>query len=313
MSQNPANQYSPEKPGMIVILNARSGTAARFKDLEPRIAELFRAVGLNAEIISVAGKDVNAAAKQAVSGHHETIVAAGGDGTVSAVAAEVAGTKKKVLGVLPLGTLNHFAKDLHLPLNLEGAVRTIAERNITTVDVGEVNGRVFINNSSLGIYPHIVHRRIVEQMRLRIGKWPAFIWASMRAFRRFPFLDLRIEVKGTELRRETPFLFVGNNEYEMTGFRIGARKRLDAGKLGLYLTRRVGRWGLIRLAVRALLGQLSQQKDFEAYMVDEAFVEAHRRLILVAADGEVRWMELPLQYRSRPGALRVIAPRNHAR
>jgi diacylglycerol kinase family enzyme len=312
MSQNPANQYSPEKPGMIVILNARSGTAARFKDLEPRIAELFGAAGLNAEIILVAGKDVNAAAKQAVAENHETIVAGGGDGTVSSVAAEVAGTER-TLGVLPLGTLNHFAKDLHLPLNLADAVRTIAERNIRSVDVGEVNGRVFINNSSLGIYPHIVHRRIVEQMRLRIGKWPAFIWASMHAFRRFPFFDLRIEVKGRALRYETAFLFVGNNEYEMTGFRIGARKRLDAGKLGLYLTHRIGRWGLIRLAVRALLGHLSQQKDFEAYLVDEAFVEAHRRLILVAADGEVRWMELPLQYRSRPGALRVIAPRNQAR
>jgi diacylglycerol kinase family enzyme len=297
---------------MVVILNARAGTVARSGDLQAMIVELFRAVGLNTEIISVGGKDVNAAAKQAVSGHHETIVAAGGDGTVSTVAAEVAGTEK-VLGVLPLGTLNHFAKDLHLPLNLQSAVRTIAERNITTVDVGEVNGRVFINNSSLGIYPHIVHRRIVEQMRLRIGKWPAFIWASMRAFRRFPFLDLRIEFKGEMLRRKTPFLFIGNNEYEMTGFRIGARKRIDAGKLCLYLTHRVGRWGLIRLAVRALLGHLSQQKDFETYLVDEAFVEADRHLILVAADGEVRWMELPLHYRSRPGVLRVITPRNHAR
>jgi diacylglycerol kinase family enzyme len=296
---------------MVVILNARAGTVARSGDLQAMIVELFRAVGLNTEIISVGGKDVNAAAKQAVSGHHETIVAAGGDGTVSTVAAEVAGTEK-VLGVLPLGTLNHFAKDLHLPLNLQSAVRTIAERNITTVDVGEVNGRVFINNSSLGIYPHIVHRRIVEQMRLRIGKWPAFIWASMRAFRRFPFLDLRIEFKGEMLRRKTPFLFIGNNEYEMTGFRIGARKRIDAGKLCLYLTHRVGRWGLIRLAVRALLGHLSQQKDFETYLVDEAFVEADRHLILVAADGEVRWMELPLHYRSRPGVLRVITPRNHA-
>ena len=295
---------------MVVILNARAGAAARSGNLQAMIVELFRAVGLKAEIILVAGKDVNAAAKQAVSGHHETIVAAGGDGTVSAVAAEVAGTKKKVLGVLPLGTLNHFAKDLHLPLDLEGAVRTIAERNIRSVDVGEVNGRVFINNSSLGIYPHIVHRRIVEQMRLRIGKWPAFISASMRSFRRFPFLDLRVEFKGETLRRKTPFLFIGNNEYEMTGFRIGARKRIDAGKLCLYLTHRVGRWGLIRLAVRALLGHLSQQKDFEAYLVDEAFVEAHRHLILVAADGEVRWMELPLHYRSRPGALRVIAPRS---
>jgi diacylglycerol kinase family enzyme len=294
---------------MIVILNARAGKAAMSGNLQSRIAELFAAAALNAEIVSVVGKDMSAAAKQAVAENHETIVAAGGDGTVNTVAAEVAGTGK-MLGVLPLGTLNHFAKDLHLPLDLEGAVRTIVERNIATVDVGEVNGRVFVNNSSLGIYPHIVHRRVAEQMRMRVGKRPAYIWATMHAFRRFPFLDLRIEVEGKTLRRETPFLFVGNNEYEMTGFRIGARRRLDAGKLGLYLTHRSGRWGLIRVALRALLGHLSQEKDFEAYLVDEAFVEARRHLILVATDGEVKWMESPLHYRSRPGDLRVIVRRN---
>ena len=294
---------------MIVILNAHAGKAAKSGNLQTRIAELFGAAGLNAEIISVAGKDMSAAAKQAVAENHETLVAGGGDGTVNTVTGEVAGTER-ILGVLPLGTLNHFARDLHLPLDLEGAVRTIVERNIATVDVGEVNGRVFVNNSSLGIYPHIVHRRVTEQMRMRMGKRPAYIWATMHAFRRFPFLDLRIKVGGKTSRRETPFLFVGNNEYEMTGFRIAARRRLDAGKLGLYLTHRVGRWGLIRVALRALLGHLSQEKDFEAYLVDEAFVEARRHLILVATDGEVKWMESPLHYRSRPGDLRVIVPRN---
>ena len=206
---------------MIVILNAHAGTVARSANPQSKIADLFGAAGLNIEIISVAGKDMSVAAKRAVAKNHETIVAAGGDGTVNTVAAEVAGTEK-TLGVLPLGTLNHFAKDLHLSLDLEAAVRTIAEGNIASVDVGEVNGRVFVNNSSLGIYPHIVHRRVVEQMRLRIGKRPAYIWATMHAFRRFPFLDLRIEVEGKTLKRETPFLFVGNNEYELTGFRIGA-------------------------------------------------------------------------------------------
>jgi diacylglycerol kinase family enzyme len=294
---------------MIVILNAHAGTAGKSRNLQSRITELFGAAGLNAEIISVGRKEMSAAAKRAVAENHETIVAAGGDGTVNTVAAEVAGTEK-ILGVLPVGTLNHFAKDLHLPLDLEGAVRTIVERNIASVDVGEVNGRVFVNNSSLGIYPHIVHRRAVEQMRLRIGKRPAYVWATMHAFRRFPFLDLRIEVEGKTLKRQTPFLFVGNNEYEMTGFRIGARRRLDAGKLGLYLTHRVGRWGMIRVALRALLGHLNQEKDFEAYLVYEAFVEAPRHLILVATDGEVKWMESPLHYRSRRSDLRVIVRRN---
>ena len=255
-------------------------------------------------------KDITALAREAMSGDEDTIVAGGGDGTVSSIAAVVAGTEK-IMGVLPLGTLNHFAKDLHIPLKLEAAVRTIVDLHVKPVDVGEVNGRVFVNNSSLGIYPHIVHRRVVEQMRLRMGKWPAFVWAAMHAFRRFPFLDLCVEVEGKTLRRQTAFLFVGNNEYDMTGFRIGARRHLDTGRLGLYLTHRAGRWGLIRLAVRALLGHLNQEKDFKEYLVEEALIETRRRLVLVAADGEVKWMESPLHYRSRPRALRVIVPRSY--
>jgi diacylglycerol kinase family enzyme len=296
---------------MVIILNARAGSVlGKHADLQSKIAALFGVAGINPKIIAADGtKDLTALARDAVTGNEDTIVAAGGDGTVSSVAAVLAGSER-TFGVLPLGTLNHFAKDLHIPLDLSGAVRTIIDRHVTAVDVGEVNGRVFVNNSSLGIYPHIVHRRVVEQVRLKLGKWSAFAWATMHAFRQFPFLDLSIEVEGKKLERKTAFLFVGNNKYEITGFRIGARRRLDTGKLGLYLTHRAGRWGLIRLALRALLARLNQEKDFEEYLVPEAFIDARRKVVLVAADGEVKWMESPLHYRSRPGALRVIVPRN---
>jgi diacylglycerol kinase family enzyme len=293
---------------MIVIINRGAGSASQIADLKSKIADSFAAAGQRAEIIDAAGKDMSAAAKQAVAGNQDVIVAGGGDGTISTVAAEVAGSDK-ILGVLPLGTLNHFAKDLHIPLDLNDAVRTIVDQNVVTIDVGEVNGRIFINNSSLGIYPHIVHQRDAKRARMRMGKWPAFVWSALAVFRRFPFLDLRLEVEGKTLRRQTAFLFIGNNQYEMTGFRIGGRSRVDSGKLGLYLAHRVGRWGLLRLALRALLGHLSQEKDFETYAVPEAFVETRRQTVLVATDGEVRWMDSPLRYRSRPGALRVIVPR----
>src|SRR4051812_27622147 len=117
---------------MIVILNARAGDVAKSGNLQSMIAGLFNAAGLDAEVISVAGKEMTAAVRKAVGGDHEIIVAAGGDGTVSTVAAELVGTEK-ILGVLPVGTLNHFAKDLHLPLYLEGAVRTIVRRHVASV------------------------------------------------------------------------------------------------------------------------------------------------------------------------------------
>ena len=295
---------------MIVILNRAAGTSdAGAQELDDKIAQLFARHGRQLRIMHPdENADLSALAKQAAESDETTIVAGGGDGTVSAVASALARTDK-VLGVLPLGTLNHFAKDLAIPLELAAAVDTIVSGHVAHVDLGEVNGRTFINNSSLGIYPAIVANREAQQEQLSRGKWPAFVWATLRAFRRFPFLHLRITVEERQLDRRTAFLFVGNNEYQMAGFNLGTRPCLDAGKLGLYLTHRTGRLGLFRLALRALLGRLEQAEDFEAFCVTEAAIETRHARLLVATDGEVRWMTTPLHYQIRPAALRVLVPR----
>jgi diacylglycerol kinase family enzyme len=235
------------------------------------------------------------------------VVAAGGDGTISAVASHLVGSGK-TLGVLPIGTLNHFAKDLRIPLDLPTAVHTTVHGRVMPVDAAEVNGRVFINNSSLGLYPQIVSKREEQQERLGRGKWPAFLWATLHALRRFPFLDLRLVLEGKHLARRTAFLFVGNNEYQIAGFNLGARECVDRGNLGLYLTHRTGRLGLFRLGLHALFGRVDQAEDFEAFCVKEARIETRKRRLLVACDGEVAWMKSPLHYRSLQNALRVLVP-----
>lgn len=217
------------------------------------------------------------------------------------------------LGVLPLGTLNHFAKDLRIPTDLEAAAQTILDGSVASVDVGEVNGRVFLNNSSLGLYPQIVRYRMIQQARLGIGKWPAFVWAAFMVFRRYPFLSLRLIVEGKEIRRSTPFVFIGNNEYEIERLDIGTRACLNAGLLSLYWTRRTGRLGLLGLAVRALLGRLREADDFEALCTSEAWIEARRPRLRVAKDGEVSMLNTPLHYRIRHKALRVIVPAERPR
>jgi diacylglycerol kinase family enzyme len=294
---------------MIVILNAGAGPQPNsLPALRSRIATAFGAAAVDAEIIDVhRSESLQTAVHKALGTTDDTIVAAGGDGSVSAVAGQLAGTDK-ILGVLPLGTLNHFAKDAGIPLPLEEAVRALASRHTELVDVAEVNGRVFINNSSLGIYPRIVVHRDNLQQQLNRGKWSAFGWATLRALRRYPFLRLRVCVEGQELNRKTAFLFVGNNEYHMSGFRIGARSRLKSGTLGLYLTHRTGRFGLLRLALRALFGRLNQAKDFDTFSVEEAIIDSRHERLLVATDGEVSLMQPPLHYRSRPRSLRVIIP-----
>jgi diacylglycerol kinase family enzyme len=293
---------------MFIILNAGArSVAGNPGKTRMKIAELFRSAGAHPQIIVATGSEVAALARKAVAGNEETIVAGGGDGTVGTVAGELAGTGIK-LGVLPLGTFNHFARDLGLTLHLENAVRVVVDHHSVGIDVAEVNGRVFVNNSGLGIYPHIVALREAEQHRLKRGKLRALVSATLHVARRLQFLDVRIIGRGRELVRKTPFIFIGNNEYQMTGFDIGRRARLNAAVLSLYLTHRTGWLGLLRLATAALFRRLNQAKNFEKYSVEEVFIQSPSSPVLVATDGEINWMESPLHYRVRPNALRVIAP-----
>src|SRR4030095_15170061 len=140
-----------------VLLNARAG-AAGTGNVEACLRDAFAARGFEAKlIVPEPGSDLIEVVRRQINGA-SVAVAAGGDGTVNAVAAAVIGTPTR-MGVIPLGTLNHFAKDLAIPLEIERAVDTIAGGRVVAIDVGEVNGRVFVNNSSLGLYASLVQAR----------------------------------------------------------------------------------------------------------------------------------------------------------
>src|SRR5688572_26255591 len=194
-----------------VIINAHSGTDEK-QDVQRRLNEAFVAHGIEARLsLADAGAKVVELAQRAARSDADIIVAGGGDGTINAVAS-AALESGKTLGLLPFGTMNHFAKDLHIPLDLDRAIQTIVAGNVINVDVGEVNGRIFVNNSSLGLYPSIVRER-QKQERLGWGKWPAYVWAAFAVLRRYPFLDIRLNVDEKEFITRTPFVFIGNNEY----------------------------------------------------------------------------------------------------
>ena len=290
-----------------VIINANAG-AGHDDHAATELREKFRARGCEAAVtLAKSGQEMAAAARKALDDGVATVVAGGGDGTINAVASILAGSGV-AFGVLPLGTLNHFAKDLAIPLLLDDAIRNVAEGRPVKVDVGQVNDKIFLNNSSLGLYPDIVRDREKQQRRLGRGKWPAAAWATIAALRRYPFLSLRLTVDGAMHARRTPFVFIGNNEYTMHGLAIGARERLDGGKLSLYVAQRPGRLGLIRFAYRALCGRLAQERDFDVLLSDKLDIETHHRHLRVATDGEVHIMTTPLHYRIMPAALTVIVP-----
>jgi diacylglycerol kinase family enzyme len=289
-----------------VVLNASSGNGTAPKTAE-RLKEIFAEAGREARItLATAGKEINAAMRRAVEAGCEALVAGGGDGTINCGASAVVG-RGIPLGVLPLGTLNHFAKDLGIPLDLDEAAKVVLEGVVCKVDVGEVNGRIFLNNSSLGVYPAIV--RLREKYRATLsGKWIAALWAGLTVLRRRPFMAVRIVAEGEAIVRRTPLVLVGNNEYQMSGIHAGSRESLARGQLALYVLNAEQRPGLLRLAWEVLLKGAERVKEVDLITVEEATVETRRRRLQVAADGEVFTLDAPLNYRIKPGALRVYVP-----
>jgi diacylglycerol kinase family enzyme len=289
-----------------VVLNASSGngTAAKAAD---RLREIFGAAGREARItLARDGGELTAAMRRAVEDGCDTLVAGGGDGTINCGASAVV-ARRVPLGVLPLGTLNHFAKDVGIPLDLEEAARVVLDGIVCDMDVGEVNGRVFLNNSSLGVYPAIVRLRERYQTKVR-GKWIAALWAGLTVLRRNPFMAVRIVVDEKTIIRRTPLLLVSNNEYRMAGIHAGTRESLIRGRLALYVLNAEQRPGLLRLAWQVLLQGAERVKEVDLITVEEATIETRRRRLQVATDGEVFALESPLNYRIRPRALRVHVP-----
>jgi diacylglycerol kinase family enzyme len=293
-----------------VIINAGAG-AGHDDERATELRTKLEAAGLDAELTMAAGgEELIAAARRAREGGARLVVAGGGDGSVNAVASQLVDLDGDGVpghgirfGVLPMGTLNHFAKDLGIPLELDAAIANLVSGVPVRVDVGQVNDRIFLNNSSLGLYPDIVRDRETQQRRLGRGKWPAAVWASLAALRRYPFLSMRLDVEGRHLARRTPFVFIGNNAYTMQGLAIGARERLDGGTLSLYVAQRPTRFGLLRFAFDALRGRLGDERDFDVLHAAGFEIDTHRTRVRVATV-----MAPPLRYRSRPGALEVLVP-----
>jgi diacylglycerol kinase family enzyme len=293
-----------------VIMNAGAGSigAAHARERAGSIREAFAAAGVEAVVHTCPGSELTATARKAATGAVDAVVAAGGDGTVSAVASALVGGDVP-LAVLPLGTLNHFARDLGMPDDLAEAARAIAEGTVERVDAGSVNERTFVNNSSIGLYPLVVKARDAEQRATGHGKYRAMLTAAWRVLRRFPLIAVHVRTDHDTIRLLTPFVFVGNNPYEVSPLALGQRRRLDSGRLSLYTMRCHGRLKMLWLTLRAIFQRLDQVEELENHEVGEITVTLPRRYVPVALDGEVVTLVSPLRYAIQPGALPVIRPR----
>lgn len=293
---------------VVALINRQGGAASRDPDIRATVAEALDQAGIGAVIEVIGGSEFAERCRALAQRGDPIVIVGGGDGTMAAAASALAGTKT-ALALLPLGTLNHFARDLGIPVELDEAAAVIANGEVRDVDIGEMNGRVFINNSAIGLYPLMVIDRELQRSRLGRSKKLAMVLASIRTLARFGHRRLTLTVNDERQGRvETPLLFVGNNDYRIDIGAPGRRESLDDGRLCVLVMRKKTRRGLIAASLRALFDRSRPDDLVRIDDVEKLRVDSHRSRLAVSLDGEVAHPEPPLDYRIRPGALRVVLP-----
>jgi len=290
-----------------VLLNREGGAVRATPDIAWKTTEAFRAAGLDVHVELIAGSECADRCREIVRRGDELLVVGGGDGTISAAASSLAGTETR-LGILPLGTLNHFARDLRIPDDIAEAAKLIAEGNWRSVDLGAMNERLFINNSAIGLYPLMVLDRELQQEKLGRSKRLAMIVASMHTLARFGHQRLVLTANDEKARVDTPLLFVGNNDYRLDLGAPGRRESIEDGALSVFVMRKKTRRGFIAASIRALFGRERRDDMVKLENVERLKVASHRSMLAVSLDGEVVHAKPPLEYKIRKKALRVIAP-----
>ena len=293
-----------DRPEICVLSNPRSGTAQRNPGAVDRAMAVF---GPRAELRPFSGDPADEAAR-AVRDGFRIVVAAGGDGSVAGVAHALAGTGA-ALGVLPLGTFNYFARGLKMPEDPEAAARAILDGQRHDIAVGTLNGRVFLNNIAIGIYPAILEER--EATYARFGRYRILAHlASLRTILRFQTPHrMDIYQDQTRHRIRTPMLFVARSAYQLDQFGLEGGDAISDDRFVLFLAHQQTRLGFLRLAWKLISRRVDHGKDIIVSTPRRIAVAVRgRRRISVALDGEKLRMQLPLRIRLNDHLLQVILP-----
>jgi YegS/Rv2252/BmrU family lipid kinase len=291
-----------------VILNPDAGLGNQQEDVR-RTVEAMQDQGMNMRLIRLApDKPWKVQIDTLLAENVDTIVAAGGDGTASSIASCLLDTDCR-LGVVPIGTVNHFAKHIGMPREVAPALEVIGRGHTERIDVGEVNGMPFLNFSSLGLYADIL-TAFIERQRLGWPKRLALLRAVMNIVHPYPPLHIGFAKESKETKVYTPLVFVGNNRYALGGIDLlQASDGLRNGIFQVAYMHNHGRLGLLRLFMAAFchIGQVRQ--DVTVTGLRSFQITSPQDLLPVAIDGEVRMMRTPLHYDVRPQALRVTVPK----
>jgi len=291
-----------------VIINPRSGSR-RGEEMRIILEQVLANSGRSYGISMAARQDLSRVIKEKAASDCEVLVAGGGDGTMR-VAAEAALAANKILGVLPLGTFNYFARSLGIPLDLEAAARVILDGEPREVSVLELDGRLVLNNSSIGITPAVLSRRRKLYQRFGRSRLNTYLSVFLTAFQAPPRLQVRLATRDGEVVRLTPMVMVCSSAFQMETFALAGQECLEADRFAVYVARMAGRLTIFRLGLRTLMRRLRVGTDYEVICASDVTIEGlWRRRFRVALDGELERMKSPLRFRINPKRLLVLAPR----
>ena len=314
-----AAEIAARTGAFFIVMNAASGH--NDADEERKImAGVFENAGRRFEFLKIKNpsqiSEVCERAVRLAAEQRGVVVAAGGDGTINAVASAVLGTCCP-FGVLPQGTFNYFGRVHAIPQETRAAAVALLRASVSPVQVGAVNGRIFLVNASLGLYPQLLEDREAWKQQLGRSRLVAFLSGLATLLKARGQLKLEIELAGQRAFLRTPTLFVGNNHLQLT--RVGIDENhagaVNRGELAGIALRPIGTLTLFGLLARGLLGRLGDADNIDSFSFRTLTVSPRgRKRVKVATDGEVTWMKAPLvfQVAAEPLLLLVPAPEDRA-
>ncbi|RJF99683.1 diacylglycerol/lipid kinase family protein [Noviherbaspirillum saxi] len=296
-----------------VILNAGAGgTAAQMT--RSRIEQALSALDYPCTIVEVAsGQKLLEVGRKAVLNASQTggiVVAAGGDGTVNTIAS-LCCEYRVPLGIIPAGTFNYFARDLGIPEDPDAAAKLLLAGDIAQVSVGYVNGKLFLNNASFGLYSKLIRNR--EEDKARFGRFRVVavlsaLFSLLSGVRPF---GVQLQIGNESLLRKTSMVFVANNLLQLSKLDTDLAGATPEDRLAVFVLRPTGRLDMLRLLLRGAFRNLASDPHLETFCTDAFDTETRRRHVDVVVDGEIVRCATPLSFRVARHALGVIVPQTN--
>jgi YegS/Rv2252/BmrU family lipid kinase len=294
------------EPTICVVFNPASGKKQGHPDTE---ALLQRIQSDPRIVLRTAGSpdDLPKVVSDAVSEGFPMIVAAGGDGTIGSVTAGLVGTDA-ILGILPMGTFNFMARSLGIPENLDEALQVLFDGKEASIDVGEINGKVFLNNASIGAYAAVLDVREGVYRRWgrnRLAAYWSVVLAMLTIYRP---LSMSVTVDGKTWQTRSPMAFVASSAYQLEHYDFEGADDIRKGRVALVLAPDSNRLQLLWRSFKILVGGVQRNEDYFLHVGKDILIETRRGNRLVARDGEKGVMKGPYRFTLRRDAVRVRVP-----